>query len=594
MQDKNFIIFMVLSIIIIFAWTTFFMEKPEPGPGQPGFDGSTVSGATVAAGATSGIPGTGTGAELKKGDTAAPGLLPPGTDEEGPDEITEAELEEEVVRIQTDVYDIELSSMGAAAKSWKLVQFPMEKCFKYRIDIAWPPITTDPECDERLVDLVDPAFGWPNYQLVTEIRIDGRTNKIYRNTEWEIESGDLVLHGSTETGDVVFSTELPDGREVTKTYSFNSSSYQVDLKVEVEGGALETASTDLALFYQWNPRSKLGVPNWNFNGHITFAEEGSAKGVHKLSPEDVAEDGPLTQEGMDWAGVSTDYFLTAVLTEKGHNLLDFVAKYIGDEKSAEDGKEPKEVVGWVRLRADDKELEEGIALETKLFVGPKNREILMSVRDSLEFSIDYGRLKILVKPLIIALTFINKFIGNFGISIILLTIALRMAMFPLTRTGQKNMKKMQQLQPEIQKAKEKYADDKVKQQEEMQSLWRKHNINPAMGCLPMLLQIPVFIGFYKSLLISVELRHAEFFGWVIDLSSRDPLYIWPVLMGGTQLAMQKMTPTQMDPTQAKIMMAMPIVFTYILRDFPSGLLVYWTVSNLVGVAQQIYVNRQPD
>jgi len=128
----------------------------------------------------------------------------------------------------------------------------------------------------------------------------------------------------------------------------------------------------------------------------------------------------------------------------------------------------------------------------------------------------------------------------------------------------------------------------------MQALWRKYNINPAMGCLPMLLQFPVFFAFYKALLISIELRQASFFGWIIDLSARDPLYIWPLLMGGTQLITQKMTPTQMDPMQAKIFLAMPIVFIYILRDFPSGLLIYWTVQNLVGIAQQIYVNRQPD
>jgi YidC/Oxa1 family membrane protein insertase len=155
------------------------------------------------------------------------------------------------------------------------------------------------------------------------------------------------------------------------------------------------------------------------------------------------------------------------------------------------------------------------------------------------------------------------------------------------------MKEMQKLQPEMQKLKERYPNDRMKQQEEMAALYKRYKINPIGGCLPMLLQIPVFFAFYKALLISIELRHAPFFGWIQDLSGRDPLLIWPLLMGGTQILMQKMTPTtSMDPAQARMMMLMPLVFIFLLLYFPAGLIIYWTCSNLVGIGQQVYVNRK--
>ncbi len=495
--------------------------------------------------------------------------------------------EGERVRVQTEVYDITFTSLGAAPVSWKLTQYPREKCFKYRVNIAWPPIEKDPECDTRPVELIDPGFKGTNHPLVAEVRLGG--DKVPLDAEWDIETSDLqVTEG--ETASLVFTKELPGGGALKKIFRFTGAAYHTDLLFKVEGRELRSAAVDLALFYQWTKYTKDRVPRWNFNG--PEAHDGQV--LKKMDPDDVVDQGHVARQNVDWAGFTGDYFLNAVLSRQGEHTIDYVVQFLGSVEDKESRKAPKEMVGWVRTRPMEDDLEKNIAANLTLFMGPKDKRILRSVRESLVYSIDYGRLRILVEPLIFLLYWINKVPHNYGVSIIILTVAIRMLLFPLTRTSQKSMKQMQKLQPEIKKIREQYPDDKGKQQEEMQALWRKYKVNPAMGCLPLLLQFPVFFAFYKALLISIELRQAPFFGWIIDLSARDPLYIWPVAMGATQLVTQKLTPTQVDPTQQKIFMIMPIVFMYILRDFPAGLLIYWTVQNLVGIAQQVYVNKKPD
>lgn len=574
----------MLSMVVIVVWAIFINPKPPPAPpGEGPQAGSTVAAADTTtpekppAGPPPETP-TDLGRGPLPGDTAGrarPALAPA--------------VPEETITVKTEVFEVDLSSLGAAPRNWRLMNYPMEKCFKYRVDIAMPPFKKDPACDTGPVDMIDPDFAPPNYPFVAELKVDGKNNKIPVNAQWEPVSGDLDLKEGDSAGEAVFQAALPDGRSVKKIYRFTPGGYDVDLSYVVEGEPPKSASLDMALFYQYEPMGKSGVPRWNYNG----AEAHDGRALRKLDSKDVIKEKFLALEGMDWVGFTDDYFLTAVLSEEG-GPLDFVVKYLGTEAESKDKRAPKDLVGWVRLHGSEEELEKGIAAHVTLYMGPKDKRLLVPVRGTLRYSIDYGRLKILVLPLIEALVWIDKVVGNYGVSIIILTVILRMGMFPLTRTSQKSMKQMQKLQPEIQKIREKYPDDKAKQQEEMQGLWRKHGINPFMGCLPILLQFPVFFAFYKALLISIELRQAPFFGWIIDLGARDPLYIWPVLMGATQLVTQKMTPTQMDPAQAKIFLAMPIVFMYILRDFPSGLLIYWTMTNLVGIAQQIYVNRQPD
>jgi YidC/Oxa1 family membrane protein insertase len=212
----------------------------------------------------------------------------------------------------------------------------------------------------------------------------------------------------------------------------------------------------------------------------------------------------------------------------------------------------------------------------------------------LENAIDFGDwLKWLAMPLLVALKFLYGYVHNYGIAIIILTILIKLIFWPLGNKSYKSMKEMQKLQPKMAALREKYKDDKTKLSQESMALYKTHKVNPLGGCLPMVVQIPVFFGLYKSLLYAIELRHSPFFWWIQDLSAKDPYYITPIIMGATMFIQQKMTPTGADPMQAKIMLFMPIIFTFMFLNFPSGLVIYWLFNNIISIGQQVYINRQP-
>jgi YidC/Oxa1 family membrane protein insertase len=195
-------------------------------------------------------------------------------------------------------------------------------------------------------------------------------------------------------------------------------------------------------------------------------------------------------------------------------------------------------------------------------------------------------------PMLISLKYMNEFVKNFGIAIIILTILIKILFWPLGNKSYESMKAMQKLQPKMQELRDKFKDDKQKLSQETMALYRAHKVNPMGGCLPMLIQIPVFFGLYKALLYAIELRHAPFFWWIQDLSAKDPYYITPIIMGATMFIQQKMTPTAGDPMQQKIMLFLPIIFTFLFLNFPSGLVIYWLFNNILSIGQQYYVNKK--
>jgi len=227
----------------------------------------------------------------------------------------------------------------------------------------------------------------------------------------------------------------------------------------------------------------------------------------------------------------------------------------------------------------------------RLFFGPKDLDILKSQGAGLEQALDLGWFSAIAKPLLYVLKFFYKYTNNYGIAIIIITVIIKLLFFPLTHKSYKSMKDMQKLQPKMAELKEKYKDDRDGMNRAMMELYRTHKVNPLGGCLPMLIQIPVFFALYKALMFSIELRHAPFMLWITDLSARDPYYVTPIIMGATMFIQQKMTPSTMDPMQAKIMLALPVVFTFMFLNFPSGLVIYWLVNNVLTIAQQMYINR---
>jgi YidC/Oxa1 family membrane protein insertase len=206
--------------------------------------------------------------------------------------------------------------------------------------------------------------------------------------------------------------------------------------------------------------------------------------------------------------------------------------------------------------------------------------------------VDYGFLWMLAKPIFASMQYVHSLLGNWGWSIILLTILIKILLYPLSAASLKSMAKMRNLQPEMARLKELYGDDRQKMSQELMGLYKKEKVNPAGGCLPMLLQMPVFIALYWVLLESVEIRHTPWILWIQDLSAKDPFFVLPIIMGGSMLLMQKMQPMPTDPMQAKVMKLMPIMFTVFFMFFPAGLVLYWTVNNLLSMLQQWVVNMQ--
>ncbi|MBW2022977.1 MAG: YidC/Oxa1 family insertase periplasmic-domain containing protein, partial [Deltaproteobacteria bacterium] len=244
-----------------------------------------------------------------------------------------------------------------------------------------------------------------------------------------------------------------------------------------------------------------------------------------------------------------------------------------------------------------------------LFLGPRQLTVLKQFGKGLDKAVDFGWTNIIAKPLLYALRFFNKYIHNYGVSIILLTILIKIIFWPLTHKSYKSMKEMQKLQPIMAKIKEKYKDNREQMNKEMMALYRTYKVNPMSGCLPMIIQIPVFFALYRILGKAIELRHAPFMLWINDLSAPDRLFhfsfkipfmappygipVLTLLMGASMYIQQKMTPTPGDPTQAKFMMFLPIIFTFMFINFPSGLVLYWLVNNILSIGQQYRIQKRP-
>lgn len=259
---------------------------------------------------------------------------------------------------------------------------------------------------------------------------------------------------------------------------------------------------------------------------------------------------------------------------------------------------PEKVTSLIRVQKDGTMIMESAnkmaTFNTEIVYAKKNYDDLVALGNKLELAVDFGFWGILAVPILRGLQFFYEFIPNYGISIIFLTIIIRLITFPLQYKSFKSMKKMQLLQPELAKLKEKYKDEPQKLQQETMTLFKKSGANPLGGCLPMLMQMPVFFAFYKVLYSAVELVDAPFIGWIHDLSIKDPYFILPVLMTVTMFLQQKLTPSaSADPSQQKIMMAMPIVFGFIMKDLPAGLVLYIFISTLLGILQQLFVNKSP-
>jgi YidC/Oxa1 family membrane protein insertase len=320
---------------------------------------------------------------------------------------------------------------------------------------------------------------------------------------------------------------------------------------------------------------------YNFNGLQAFFDGKHI--THDYS--DIRKAGVLRESGRQgWVGMTTPYFMSALLPDQTdqHTATFRNTKVAGADFFSLDLQAPAVVVAPGQY----------VEKVTRLYAGPKKFDLLAAEGVALEQVIDYGWYHVIAKMFFDGLRAINGVVGNWGVSIIIMTIILKILLFPLANKSYKAMSEMKKLQPKMEQLRERYGDDREKMAQEMMALYRHHRINPMSGCWPMLIQIPIFFAFYKVILISFEFRQAPFFGWIQDLSIQDPFYVLPVLMGLTMVIQQRLNPPAADPVQQKVLQFMPVLFTVMFLWFPAGLVLYWTVNSVLSVAQQWWIMRR--
>ena len=377
---------------------------------------------------------------------------------------------------------------------------------------------------------------------------------------------------------------MVEGLQFIKTFRFEADNYIIGYSVEVINRSGEAQPLKIRHYFG-EPRilDSKRFQQIAHEGPVYFMEES----LETIDSADVnTEEWEVSKNAM-WLGVEDQYFINAAtaLTPIRYGIF-------GSEKQRRQGETRYIPYYGIRLPKVQLEAKRMVDSEFEVFIGPKEEQELLKFGRNLKQSHDMT-LEVLATPLLDLLRWIYRYVGNYGVAIIILTIIVRLVLFPLTLKGMKSMKRMQQLAPRMKKLQEKYKNNKEKLNQEMMGLYRKNKVNPLGGCLPILFQLPVFFALYSSLSSAVELRHAPFVFWINDLSQPDGLGITPLLMGITMFFQQRLTPqsAMMDPTQAKIMQMLPIIFTFFTFTFPAGLTIYWLTSNLLSILQQLVINR---
>ena len=373
-----------------------------------------------------------------------------------------------------------------------------------------------------------------------------------------------------------------NGIKVTKLLTFKRGSYEIQTGYEIDNGS--GAPVSPFAYFQFTRDGKpaesvkaVGVST--FTGPAVYTD---GEKYQKLKFEDIA-DGKAKfahKANNGWIAMVQHYFVSAWLPQ-GNAEREFYARKVGNDLYS----------SGVILPVGTIEPGKSANIDVPMYSGPQEQNNLKAIAPGLDLVVDYGWLTVIAAPLFWLLQWFHKLAGNWGWAIILVTVAIKAVFFPLSAASYKSMAKMRTLGPRLKRMKEQFGDDKVKMQQAMMDLYKREKINPLGGCLPILVQIPVFIALYWVLLGSVEMRHAPWLGWIHDLSTKDPYYVLPILMGISMLIQTRLNPTPPDPIQAKVMMAMPIVFTFMFLFFPSGLVLYWVVNNTLSIAQQWQITR---
>ncbi|MEX0431471.1 membrane protein insertase YidC [Spiribacter insolitus] len=543
MDNQRLFLLVALALVMLLIWTTW-QQDYGPAPAT-----QTAAEAPV----ESTPPATGTAPATDTTPQASAPAREPGG---GAD--ASAFTDAEVVKVQTDLFEIAIPLRGGNIREARLRQYTVS------------------EDDPALFRLLRPAD--PLFVAQSGLVADGGEAPDH-NARWQATAEQYSLDAGQDVLEVPIRWQSPAGVTVTRRYIFERDSYVVRVVQEVDN-----ASASDWRAYQYSqlrrtPQTEgpgfLGAAS--YTGGVIYSP---AEKYEKISFGDM-EDENLSRDITDgWLAMIQHYFLAAWVPPREENLRYYSrvddGEYVLGQSSP-----------WQTVAAG-----ENGRFENRLFVGPKEQDRLAAVAPGLDLTVDYGWLTIISKPLFIALSWIHDVVGNWGWSIILLTLGIKLVFYKLSETSYRSMARMRKLQPEMQKLRERYGDDKQQMNQELMQLYKKEKVNPLGGCLPILIQIPVFIALYWVLLESVELRQAPWILWIQDLSVRDPFFVLPLLMGATMFLQQKLNPAPMDPIQQKIMMGLPFIFTIFFMFFPAGLVLYWVTNNSLSILQQWIITRR--
>mgnify|MGYP000588963171 CR=1 FL=1 len=463
------------------------------------------------------------------------------------------------VHVKTDLIDVIIDTQGGDIRSLALLAYPVE--------------SETPDIPVQLLDDAAASF----FVVQSGLRSDSPAPTHY--DQYSAESSSYELLDGQDTVVVPLTWISDAGLKVTKTYRFKRDSYLIDVDYQVENNSGERFSAyPYAQFNRSRPQEDSGFI-YTYTGAV-FSTQGNEYEKIDFDDLDDAAFGRTATGG--WAAMIQHYFVAAMIPADSEQENGFYGKSINERNYTAGMKLPTVSV------ADG----ESAKAAYQMYLGPKQHQRLEPIAENLDLTVDFGKLTIISQPLFTIMEWIHKLTNNWGWSIVFLTILIKAAFYRLSAKSYASMAGMRKLTPKLAVLKERHGDDKQAFNKGMMDLYRTEKINPLGGCLPILVQMPVFLAFYWVLVEAIELRQAPFIFWLQDLTAMDPYFILPVLFGLSMFFQQKLNPAPQDPAQAMVMKAFPIVFTVFFAFFPSGLVLYWVVNNILSIAQQWYITRK--
>jgi len=553
MEQTRLLIAIVLSFLVFFLWNVFFMEeKPVQEKGERTAQSDKLVSETPY------VP------KSEKITPPIPQKMP-----SEPARTVQTEGDARTIRINTPFYSTLISEGGAVIKEMILND--------YRVSID--------ENADRL-NMINDEINHGS------LRIGFGDDLLKSGNEgiFKADVGSEEVEVTDQPRKIVFSWQSEHGIVVEKVFTFYPETYLIGLDVRIRNGSEKVLKEFISL--SLTKHAPINKMMYGFEGPSALV----GGKLLQVELDDIEEKNLYTGQ-IGWVAVQDRYFISSIVPSEAVDTS--LRIYLNKDRLLENQYiQPLNVIG----PGEEK------TFGYQLFFGPKSLELLKSFQLELDSAIDFGWFDFIAKPCVWIMNFVYRFIPNYGVAIILMTLFIKLLLWPLGNKSYKSMAEMKKIQPLVTELREKHKNDKKKMNEEMMKLYRVYKVNPLGGCLPMVLQIPVFFALYRMLYETIELRHAPFFGWITDLSAPDRLFNFPfaipfmeppygipvltIVMGASMILQQKMSPPPGDPTQAKMMMLMPVVFTVIFINFSSGLVLYWFISNIVSIGQQYYVGKK--